>query len=306
MNQTQPLAAVVFNVFGPSSALDVDEHMGLRVLKHNTDEGVQVPWGVPVGEVEGVEAHAGFHHNVSYILFIGGVLSFARHPDALGHPRRNLGIGFPNDLLLENQWHFLGELCLVLVHFRHPVNHLVHLEQDTGLAVVVAPVVVLVAALSQQTVVEDTGLVLGWLHIRGALDHVLTVVALGRLVPLDEGVKCVGPVGDVVLVALLVPDEGGLHVLGTGQRLEAHSGVLQDAAAGAAVLPGPRHVGGVGVGVQRLVEHRQHHRHPRRQERVEDHVEHTDLTPRGTGSSHNSPIVFVVKESPEGFLFMFV
>lgn len=254
MDNAQAFAGVVVDVLGPSSALDVDEHVGGGVGEDHGNQGVHVAGHMSVREVDGVESAVGVHVDGAHILHVCGVLALARQPDALSQD----AVGFVLlglDVVLEILGHLGVNFVRLFVHVGHPVDHLVHLDNDAGLAVSVSELVLLLASFGEGGVPEDAGLLLVG---RGDLVSACVVavneglsVLLVRLlfVIFDEVLERVGPEVDIVDVALLVPDEGRLHVLPTWLGQVAHGGVLQNAAAVTTVVPRARQVLGVGLRV---------------------------------------------------------
>jgi len=226
VHETEALAAVVVDVFGPGAALDVDEYVRHGLLEHDSHQRVQVAWSVSVGEVVGIEARVGVHGDGADVFSVRGILSFTGHPHFLRHLWWVLFVGDFDNVILEGLWHIFGKLSLVPVYLWYPVDHLVHLEQDARLAVEVAEVILLLALFAQHFVGEDTGLVLVAVFSIVAHDHVLAVVSCGLFVWFHKGFERLHPILDVLLLVLLVPDEGRLYVLGAGQGHETHGWVL--------------------------------------------------------------------------------
>jgi len=261
------------NVLGPGSALNVDQHVGRWRVKLNSNNGGEVAGGVPVGEVVAGESLPGEVLDGANILFISWVLTLAGHPDHLGDNITVIGLALSN-VVLEGLGHIVGQLLQCLVDLWHPIDHLVKLEENARRLAVVAPALGLLALALEPCVLEAADLaILGWGLFVAVGDVLAGNVITGALVWLDEFIEGIDPVFDVFALSMLVPDQGGLNVLLTGERSEAHSWVAEDGAAITGLVLGEM------VGVQGLVEDGHHNGKEASQEGIEDQVEDTDLQP---------------------------
>jgi len=273
VDKAKTVASVVSNVLGPGSALNVDQHVGRWSVKLNSNNGGEVARGVPVWEVVAWEALPGEVLDGANILFISWVLTLAGHPDHLGDNITIICLALSN-VILEALGHVIGQLFQLLIDYWHPIDHLVKLEENARRLAVVAPALSLLALALEPCVLKAAHLaILGWGGFTAVGDVLARNVIACALIWLDEFIKGIDPVFDVFALSMLVPDQGGLNVLLTGERSEAHSWVTEDGAAITGLVLGEM------VGVQGLVEDGHHNGKEASQEGVEDQVEEPDLHP---------------------------
>jgi len=267
VDEAESEGPLALDVLGPGLALNVEDDVGSGVGEFESDEGGEIALGVGVRVVEGVEAGVRVQGDGAHGILVGLVLTLAGQPDPLGHDAA-VGRGEFANLGLEVFGHVFVDVSLGFVHFRNPVDHLVELEQNAGLAGLEAPVVHLagVRELDEGEVAHLVLLQFGRVVAVDVLDA-FRLVAVG----LHNLVEVVDPVLHGFVVLAVNPDEGGLNHGGEGAVAEGD--VLEDASA---VLPGG--VGGQFV-AEGVVEGGHDDREPRGQERVEDEVEAADLGP---------------------------
>jgi len=194
------------NVLGPGSALNVDQHVGRGGVELNSNNGGEVARGVPVWEVVAGESLPGEVLDGANILFISWVLTLAGHPDHLGD---NIAVICHAllDLILERLGHCVWQLLQGCVHVRHPIDHLVKLEENARRLAVVTPALCLLALALQPCVLKAAHLaVLGWGFFTAVCDVLARNVITGALIWLDEFIKGFNPVFDVLALSMLVPD----------------------------------------------------------------------------------------------------
>lgn len=141
MDRSYPLLAIVLDVPGPGLALNVDDDTAHRSLKVNRDQGTQIALGVLERIEEAGEAACRIVLDGTDVLHVGGILTFAGHPDRVHAVA--CGRLLALDKVFQLDGHLLGQSVRLVIVFGDPAVDLVQLQEHTGRALVVIVVVLL-------------------------------------------------------------------------------------------------------------------------------------------------------------------